>query len=148
MPQSLGCFLGVTNNSANLPSGPCELCADMSADEARRAGDYYWLAPEVLNWIGLLGNCDAEIAGVAGESPVGIRHWAVSDYLERGWRARFDPRSAILQNSRKKPIVRRRCTYPGASVVNVIIAQAMSIITAAMIPKSIIDFVDGEFARS
>jgi hypothetical protein len=29
----------------------------------------------------------------------------------------------------------------------VITAHAMSIITAAMIPKSIIDFVDGEFAR-
>ena len=33
-------------------------------------------------------------------------------------------------------MVRSRCTYPGASVVKVTTAQAMSITTAAMIPRS------------
>jgi len=41
------------------------------------------------------------------------------------------------QKRMKKPIVSSRCTYPGASVVNVITAQATIMITAAMIPKSI-----------
>jgi hypothetical protein len=45
-------------------------------------------------------------------------------------------RATIRQNSRKKPIVRSRCTYPGASVVRVTTAQAMSITTAAMSPAS------------
>jgi hypothetical protein len=145
--ETLSCFLSVANDCADLPAGACELGADVSADQAGGSGDHYGLAAKVLQRVGLLGNCNGEIARVAREASPRIRHGLASAYFCRDRRARFDPRSEILQNRRKKPIVRRRCTYPGAFVVNVITAHAMSIITAAMIPKSIIDFVDGEFAR-